>query len=79
MFACPSHGLDLGDVGLMLQGIGGCGCSESMDAQAVDLNPDLFRLGRHHGIDAVGRDAGTGQFAAQCYEQGHLPVRQMKS
>ena len=61
-------GLNLGDVGLMLQGVGCCGGSETMDAQAVDLNPRLPRVGRHHRIDAIGCDAGTGQLAAQWYE-----------
>lgn len=70
-------GLDLGDIGLMLQGIGGRGGSKSMDAQAVDLNPGLFRVGRHHRIDAISGDAGTGQLAAQRYEQRHLPLCQM--
>lgn len=52
--------LDFGDIGLLLQGIGGCGCSEFKDTQAVDLKPGFSRVGRGHVIDAIGRDAGTG-------------------
>lgn len=70
-------GLDLGDVGLMFQGIGCRRRSKSVYAQTVDHNPGVLGVGRHNGIDAVGRDAGTRQFAAQRYEQRHLPVRQM--
>ncbi len=70
-------GLNLGDVGLVLQSVGGCGCPEPMDAQTVDLNLGLLPPGRHYGIDAVGRDTGTRQFASQRSEQGHLSVGQM--
>jgi hypothetical protein len=52
-------GLDLGDVGFVLQSVGGCGCPEAMDAQTLDLNPSHLRVGRYDGIDTVGRDAGT--------------------
>lgn len=34
--------LDFGNVGLVLQRIGGCGCFESMDAQTFYLNPAFF-------------------------------------
>lgn len=58
-------GLDLGDIGFMLKGIGGRRGSEPMNSQTVDLDPGLFRVSRHHGVDAVRRDTGACQFAAQ--------------
>lgn len=67
-------GLNLGNISFVLKSVGG---SEPMGAQAVDLNPGLFRVGRDDCIDAVGRDTGAGQFTSQRHEQWHLPLGQM--
>ncbi|KPX28976.1 hypothetical protein ALO69_200017 [Pseudomonas ficuserectae] len=52
--------LDLGDIGLVLQGIGRCGCAQAMHAQVLNDDAGLLGIGLDHGIDPVGRDAGTG-------------------
>lgn len=41
--------------------------------QTVDLNSGLLRVGRHHGVDAVGRDAGTRPLASQRYKERYFP------
>jgi len=45
--------LHLGDVGLVIERIGGGGRTQSMSA---DLEPELRRIGSHQLVNAVGRD-----------------------
>lgn len=63
-------GLDLGNVGFVLQGISRGRGPEPVHAQSGHLNPRLFGVGLDHGIDAVGRNAGTSRSAAQRSEHG---------
>ncbi len=47
-------GLDLGDVRLMLQGIGRCRRAQAMHAEARDLDAGDFRVMAHQGVDTIG-------------------------
>lgn len=49
----------------------------SLSTQAINLIFSPLRTARNYGIDAVRRDADTGQLAAQRCEQRYLPFRQM--
>ena len=53
MLGVPEPLLDLGDVGLMVERIGGGRRPQRMGA---DLEPELPRIRPHQLVDAVGRD-----------------------
>lgn len=61
--------LDLGDVGLVLQGIGGGGGAQAMDAEAVDGDAGLAGIVPDQGVDAVGAEGLAAAPAAQGLEQ----------
>lgn len=77
MLACPSQAWTLAISASCSKALVAAVAPESMDAKAVDLNPGLLRVGRHHAVNAAGRNAGTGPLAAQWNEQRHFSVRQM--
>jgi len=45
--------LHLGDVGMMVERVGGGGGTQGMRA---DFKPQLRRIGPHHSVDAIGGD-----------------------
>ena len=65
----PKPFLHLGNVGLMIERIGGGGCAQRMRA---DLETERSRVGAHQPVDAVGRDRPVqlaGAVVAQRAEQ----------
>lgn len=65
-------GLDLGNIRFMLQGIRGCRRAYPMHPQSSDLDPRMLGIGRHDGINAIGREACERGTALKRHEQRHL-------
>ncbi len=61
--------LYLGNIGVVLQGVGRRRCAQAVHAQVLDDDAGLLGVGLDHGVDAVGRNAGTGGGAAQRAKQ----------
>lgn len=73
----PQPSLNLGNVGLMLQSIGGGSGSQTVHTQTSDLNAGALRIMSHQSIDAIGSHAGAGVSTAQRYEERSLGVCQV--
>lgn len=49
----PEPLLDIGDVGLVLEGVGRGRCSQCVQAQPVDFDPGTGRVSLEHLVDPV--------------------------
>lgn len=71
--------LDLGDVGLVLEGVGGGGGAQAVDAETFDRDAGGPGVGADQGIDALGTDPHPGPFPAQGQEQRRPGVHEVVS
>jgi len=70
----PQPDLHLGDVGLVVQCVGGGRGSQAVHTQFCDFDTRRFGIFADERIDAIGTDAGTGRASAQWQKQRRLAV-----